>query len=164
MGIFATALVLAVCVSRLDLAGYPLYPDVGRRLASEEVTRLYGPVALVDGRDVSTLGDALELMPGCHRVRTRDDPVPNIFARSRAGGGFRFGARFFVLSMKAGHAYVLKRLASDAGMGVYIEEHDAAGAWSRNIHPGKGDGAACADGGVSAAAAASRERLRGRDG
>ncbi|MGA7121422.1 MAG: hypothetical protein WBY94_15060 [Polyangiaceae bacterium] len=141
MGIFAAALVIVGCASPLDLAGYPLYPDVGRRLAGNEVARLYGPITRVDDRDVSTLGDALELMPGCHRVRTRDDPVPNTFGRSTAGGGFRFGARSFVFSMKGGHAYVLKRLGSAAGVGVYIEEHDASGAWSGDIYPG--DSAAC---------------------
>jgi len=145
LGLFALILNVVGCGPQLDLPGYPLYPDVGRRLTSNEVARLYGPIALVDDRDVSKLGDALELAPGCHRVQTRDDPVPGTFGRSGAGRGTRFGARSFVLSMMAGHAYVLKRWASTTGMSVFIEEHDATGAVSRSIDSRKGDTAICED-------------------
>jgi hypothetical protein len=140
------ALGVAGCASRLDLPGYPLYADTGRRLTQNEVARLYGSIAWVDDRDVSTLGDALELLPGCHRVSTRDDLVPSLAGRlGRSwGGGVRFGRRSFVIAMRAGHTYVLERLASTAGTTVYIEEHDASGAWSRDIHPGtRGDAAVC---------------------
>jgi hypothetical protein len=143
LGLLAVTLSVVGCGPQLDLRGYPLYPDVGRRLTGDEVARLYGPMAQVDDRDVSKLGDALELASGCHRVQTRDDPVPGFFGRSGAGRGIRFGARSFVLSMTGGHAYVLKRWASTGGMSVFIEEHDATGAVSRYIDSGKGDTAIC---------------------
>jgi hypothetical protein len=143
IALWVAAFAVAGCVPRLDLPGYPLYADTGRRPTQDEVARLYGPIAQVDDRDVSALGDALALLPGCHRVWTRDDPVPNIAGRTARGGGVRFGPRSFVFAMRGGHAYVLKRLASTAGMSVYIEEHDASGAWSRDIRPGMTDTGVC---------------------
>lgn len=137
------ALGLAGCASPLDLPGYPLYANTGRRLNQDEVARLYGPIAQVDERDVSALGDALELLSGCHRVSTRDDPIPKIGRRAVRGGGVRFGPRTFVFAMRGGRAYVLKQLASTAGMSVYFEEYDASGAWSRDIHPGRSDAGDC---------------------
>lgn len=134
---------VAACGSPFDLPGYPLYARTDARLAHDEVARLYGPIALVDDRDVSALGDALELLPGCHFVRTRDDAVPNIAGRVGRAGGLRFGSQSFVVAMRRGHAYVVKRLATITYMAVTLEEHDASGAWCRDIHPGTSDMPVC---------------------
>ncbi len=53
---------------------YPLY-DTARPPA--RAARLVGPVAKVDDRDVSSLGEAFVLEPGCHVLTLRQDAMPH---------------------------------------------------------------------------------------
>ncbi len=85
VALFAVGVGAAGCASRIDLPGYPLYPVGERRLTVDEVARLYGPIAWVDERDVSQLGDALDILPGCHRVLTRNDPMSGAWGRGGTG-------------------------------------------------------------------------------
>ncbi len=50
-------------------ASRPLYPGPAR--GDAEVARLAGPIAKVDGLDVSELGGVFALLPGCHVVEVR---------------------------------------------------------------------------------------------
>ncbi|HVV51964.1 MAG TPA: hypothetical protein VHO06_20005 [Polyangia bacterium] len=71
----------AGCIMETE-RGVPLY-DLPARPGLDQVAPLGGYVAAVDGRDVSELGGAFELLPGCHVVTTpthwgnggRYDPV-----------------------------------------------------------------------------------------
>lgn len=128
------------CAPSLDVAGYPLYPtDAGVR-PRESLARLFGPIALVDGRNVSGLGDAYELLPGCHGVWTRGQPVDstNYVAVS---GSRSTGGRYFVLRMKPGYSYIVKNVTegdmslSRLRIVVKTEEIDPKGESSRDIYP-----------------------------
>ena len=74
---------------------YPLY-DTARPPA--RTARLVGPVAKVDDRDVSGLGDKFDLEPGCHVLALRQDVLPH-------------GARsaVFGMVMSAGGSYAVVR-------------------------------------------------------
>lgn len=103
------ALVLATgCIAGQD-PGYPLYP-VDPPRASHEVARLVGYVRFVDGQDVSSLGKAFELLPGCHVVGT-----PSSWTQGQVNAGattVQTGRVDFALPMRAGHQYVIE---------VYVE-------------------------------------------
>jgi hypothetical protein len=89
---------------------YPLY-DAARPPARP--ARLVGPVAKVDDRDVSGLGDRFDLEPGCHVLALRQDVLPH-------------GApsAVFGMMMSAGSAYAVVREPAT----VEMTETDANGA------------------------------------
>jgi hypothetical protein len=47
---------------------YPLYPNPGQPRPPEELARLMGPIATVDGQKVASKGNSFALLPGCHVV------------------------------------------------------------------------------------------------
>jgi hypothetical protein len=135
---------LGACAPSLDGPGYPLYPPTpGGRLPRAEVARLYGPIAAVDGRDVSALGDVYEVMPGCHTVLTRSDSVDSTTYVAVTGGT---GKQRLVVPMRAGYAYFVKRVAPDAvvtsmqsmRVETYAEEYDPSGSRTSVIRPAQG--------------------------
>lgn len=86
--------------SHFQPAAHPLYPGPAR--PPGEVARLSGPVARVDGVDVSGQASSYTLLPGCHVVELQ----------SRIGEGSLSGAwsaevrhRFYAFKMQAGHSY-----------------------------------------------------------
>jgi hypothetical protein len=62
------ALLLPACIVR---GGQPLalYPNPESPRPPAEVARLFGPIAAIDGQDVSRQGKSFALLPGCHIVR-----------------------------------------------------------------------------------------------
>jgi hypothetical protein len=94
---------------------YVLYP--GPAQAPERVATLDGPVATIDGTDVSQHGSTFALLPGCHVV----------VLQARIGEGGMGGAwstviqhRTYAFQMKAGHTYAIQvRLKSgDQSLGT----------------------------------------------
>jgi hypothetical protein len=76
----------------------------GEPRPSAEVARLAGPIAKVDGVDVSELGPIFALLPGCHIVELR----PKIGEGSANGAwSADIGRVVYALPMKAGRLYVI---------------------------------------------------------
>jgi hypothetical protein len=69
--LFFAGISAAGCHSR---PAYPLY-DSARPPA--RAARLSGPVAKVDDRDLSGLGETFDLEPGCHVLVLRQDAMPH---------------------------------------------------------------------------------------
>jgi hypothetical protein len=144
-------LLIVGCAPNVNAPGYALYPPSAAP-APDEIARLYGPIASVDGRDVRALGGAFELLPGCHTVRTQGQPLESTNYNSVSGG--RPPGRFFVLPMLPGHAYFIKQVSSTDVTAVsaitvttFVEEFDHGGASQRIFHPAKpGAVAACEKG------------------
>jgi hypothetical protein len=69
-----------------------------------EVARLGGPIAKVDGVDVSELGPLFALLPGCHIVELRSK-----IGEGTASGAWTedIGRVVYAFQMKAGHMYVI---------------------------------------------------------
>jgi hypothetical protein len=100
----------AACHSR---PVYPLY-DAARPPARP--ARLVGPVAKVDDRDVTGLGDRFDLDPGCHVLTLRQDVMPH------GAPSATFG-----MMMSAGSAYAVVREPAT----VEMTETDPNGAVTR---------------------------------
>lgn len=139
LGFFALAIVVVAC-SHFQPAAHPLYP--GATLPTEQVARLTGPVARVDGADVSRLDGAFALLPGCHVVELR----------RKIGEGTVSGAwsadippTTYAFRMRAGRSYeILVHLQSgNQGVGsanvgsVRVEavERDSEGRTVANLRP-----------------------------
>jgi hypothetical protein len=152
----------------MDTPGYPLYPGSDSP-PRDGIARLYGPAASVDGHDVSTLGDAFELLPGCHAVLTRGRPIDatNSFSATAsqplgstnfvfAPGGQPRG-EYFVLPMRPGDAYVIKQVSSadvstiaTVSVSTFVEEFDHGGVSQRIFHPAEAHALdACKEGGAA---------------
>ena len=75
----------------------------------------------IDGRDVSDLGGYFELLPGCHRVQTKDESA------------------IFPLNMRPGFRYTIVRAFTPpmgggrARVSVYGVERDSTGAQTQTI-------------------------------
>jgi hypothetical protein len=139
--VFAAAALAASCTRPGDAPGYPLYPASGQRLPRDQVARLFGPIASVDGQDVSRLGGAYELLPGCHAVLTTSDAVESTNYVAVIG---RTGVRYLVLAMRPGYSYIVKRpLQADVEphlrITVFAQELDPTGAEVQVIYPANRD-------------------------
>jgi hypothetical protein len=78
----ATAvLAIAACAPNVDIPAYPLYE--GPRLPGDQLVRVFGSIASVDGQDVSSFGSAFEVLPGCS---DRTSSPTNATHRAPAGG------------------------------------------------------------------------------
>jgi hypothetical protein len=99
-------LLFAGCIVR---AGdpHPLYPSPETRRPPAEVARLFGPIAAVDGEDVSRQGKSFALLPGCHIVRMADK-VGAINTTASSGFVGSTGGVIFALRMKANFAYEIE--------------------------------------------------------
>jgi hypothetical protein len=94
----------AGCIAR-PVRGYPLYA-ANARPDADQVSLLAGYVARVDGRDVTSLGGAFELLPGCHLVETpvkwsKGTPTYGVLVATT-------GPLTFALRMTAGNRYEVK--------------------------------------------------------
>ena len=96
-------LLLSGCIVR---AGdpHPLYPNPETPRPPAEVARLFGPIAAVDGQDVSRLGKSFALVPGCHIVRLVEK-VGAINTSAATGFVGMTGGVVFALKMRANFAY-----------------------------------------------------------
>jgi hypothetical protein len=92
------------CISGAGLRPYRLYPPAPQPLGPEQVSTLTGYVQFVDGNDVSSLGGAFEILPGCHIIGT-----PSHWGEQTPGGNSALvattGRWTFALPMRAGHQY-----------------------------------------------------------
>jgi hypothetical protein len=134
----AAVLTAAGCAPRNELPVYPLYPQSAQPTAPESAARLVGPIAAVDGRDVSALSAwCLELLPGTHLVETRSDALDSTNYVTVVG---RTGRSVFSLTMKSGHTYIVSQrvladLSSRPRVEVVAEDHGPTGALDRVLHP-----------------------------
>lgn len=99
----AVALLIAACIARSG-EPHPLYPNAEVRRPAEQVARLFGPIASVDGQDVSRLGKSFSVLPGCHVVQLLNK-VGAI--NTSNGGGYvgMTGGAVFALRMRANFTY-----------------------------------------------------------
>jgi hypothetical protein len=118
--------------------GYPLY-TAASPLGPDEVATLGGYVARVDGRDVSALGGAFELRPGCHVVQT-----PRNWGSGNQYGAVSAttGTVTFALPMVAGRHYLVVTDADTTvrptgGVSVRADETTTSGDPLRSIAPAK---------------------------
>src|SRR5579883_1240301 len=137
----AAAIAAVGCAPRTE-AAYPLYDHVpGERLPPDQVARLYGAVSAIDGRDVSNLGGAYELLPGCHELTTSGQSLND--ATSYYQVTARLRPQRFVLAMKAGYSYFLKHTAPNPGSRFrifqFVEERDASDGQTGIVEPAKAD-------------------------
>jgi hypothetical protein len=134
-----------------ETRGYPLYPESGARRPRAEVAKLSASlpggaspsggsatfIKAVDGRDVSTLDTAFELLPGCHVVQTDS----RLFLASEVvTWSGELGSRTFAFEMKPGYSYTVvvelaERMGSSASVSVYATEQDPWGAQTVTIAP-----------------------------
>jgi hypothetical protein len=109
---FWALLIVAVAISGTGCSttaerGYPLYEPQQPLRPPEQVARLFGPLAKIDDRDVTELGRAFDLAPGCHVLEVRHD-----FLEVDTAGAARPAEEqryVFGAMMTAGYAYSIER-------------------------------------------------------
>jgi hypothetical protein len=115
----SVAFIALRCVRAEQPPGYPLYPNAGARLPREQVAQLTSSmpggsavgagslafIKAIDGRDVSTLDTAFELLQGCHIVETASRLLITNEVMTWHGD---IGMRTFAFRMRAGHSYTVK--------------------------------------------------------
>jgi hypothetical protein len=121
-----------------DVQPVPLY-DAGNRRSPDQVATLGGYVASVDGRDVSALGGAFELLPGCHIVTT---PTHWGNMSTNSGVSVTTGAVTFAVSMQAGHRYSIVSASDQNGAPTFrvtirMDEANLAGEFIGSFAPVK---------------------------
>jgi hypothetical protein len=146
------AAVQAGCMgAAAETRGYALYPESGARHPRAEVAKLSASlpggaspsggsatfIKAVDGRDVSTLDTAFELLPGCHVVQTDSRLFVANEVMSWSG---EIGSRTFAFDMKPGYSYSIvvelaERMGGSAGVSVYAVEQDPWGAQTVTMAP-----------------------------
>jgi hypothetical protein len=102
---FALAALLTIAFAtcrHFQYDAHPLYEGDVRPGA--EVAKLSGPIAKVDGVDVSHLGSLFALLPGCHIVE-----LPTQLGEGTSSGAWsaNIGHVSFAFAMKAGRLYVI---------------------------------------------------------
>jgi len=133
---FALAAVLTIAFAtcrHFQYDAHPLYE--GEVLPAAEVAKLSGPIAKVDGVDVSHMGSLFALLPGCHIVE-----LPTELGGGTSSGAWsvNIGHVSYALAMKAGRLYVIDTElqpgssasvgnASVGGVKVTATERDADG-------------------------------------
>jgi hypothetical protein len=61
-------LLFAACITH-SVDAYPLYPNPETYRPADQVGIINGPIAMLDGQDVSDHGHAFALEPGCHSFK-----------------------------------------------------------------------------------------------
>jgi hypothetical protein len=102
---FALAAVLTIAFAtcrHFQYDAHPLYE--GEVLPAAEVAKLSGPIAKVDGVDVSHRGSLFALLPGCHIVE-----LPTQLGEGTSNGAWsvNIGHVSYALAMKAGRLYAI---------------------------------------------------------
>jgi hypothetical protein len=146
---FAYLLTASVLVAIVAACGHfqptsqPLYPGPSR--PAGEVARLSGPIAKVDGVDVSRLGGSFDLLPGCHVVELKRK-----VGEGSVGGAWSadLGHVTYALRMRAGQSYEINirlQAGNSASVGnatvgaasVEAVERDASGKTVANLLPAR---------------------------
>ena len=112
--------------------GVPLYSSSAPDRERNNAAVLIGPVTVVDGNNVASLGSVFELLPGCHVVEIggRAGHVDSI-----AGGWVATLPRLtYAFRMRAGHTYMIEvEPAPTLGFGptgdaeIIATDHDGLG-------------------------------------
>jgi hypothetical protein len=150
---FLAALMLSCIRTAEQPPGYPLYSNSGARLPHDRVAELVASmpggtsvgagsaafIKKVDGKDVSTIDTAFELLPGCHIVQTESKLLISNAVLTWHG---ELGPRIFAFQMKPGNTYVVKlelveSMGSSGRIFVYGLEQNAAGDVVQRIEPTK---------------------------
>ena len=100
------ALLVEGCIARGGQP-HPLYPDASPPRPQEQVARLFGPIAAVDGQDVSRLGKSFSVLPGCHIVQLLNK-VGQINTSNSGGYVGITGGATFALRMRANFTYEIE--------------------------------------------------------
>jgi hypothetical protein len=140
----------AGCAS-FQAAPQPLYPGPPRPAA--ELAVVNGPLAAIDALDVSRLGPAFYVLPGCHAVVLREH-----LGEGSSGGAWSvtIPRTLYAIDMVAGHSYEMNvhllsgnsasiGNANVGGVKITAVERDASGKVLRPLAPlGKGaEGTGC---------------------
>jgi hypothetical protein len=130
--------------------GYPLYGDsrLPRGQVAELVTLMPGGTSVgagsegliksVDGKDVSTLDTAFELLPGCHIVQTSSRVL---ISNDKIIWRGELGTNTFAMQMKPGNTYVVKlelvdTMNSSGRITMSAIEENATGQEIQRLTPG----------------------------
>ena len=114
-----------------DPEPYPLYPHQKPR-PDDQVGVLVGPLAVVDGQNVSGKGQTFALLPGCHSFRLLQTTGE---INSGSGSGYITSLPQATLSVliKAGHYYTFETTLHEVGapvgsvsMGIADRQRDGA--------------------------------------
>lgn len=129
--------VLSACIAK-EPRGHALYPQTNPPMPRDQVAQLSGYVQSVDGQDVTKLGSALEVLPGCHLVVT-----PKTWGKveyNSAGVVLDTGHVQYSIPMQAGRTYELRvelimQNGPSASGRVTAEERDLSGKYLRTFEP-----------------------------
>jgi hypothetical protein len=112
---FGLLLAIGGCLTQEQHA-YPLTPD-GEPRPDNEVGILMGPVAAVDGHDVSSIkGKSFALLPGCHSFRLLGTTG---HVENNSGGYITsLPQNTFAILVQAGHYYTFETVEHDNGSPV----------------------------------------------
>lgn len=102
-----------------------------------QLARLKGPIASVDGEDVSTHGDLFVLPAGCHVVTTVSEWSDN---DGQMGVTVHLRPSSYAMAMRPGHHYVVRFFAGTsnavtASFSMSAVEEDANGDVVRKLEP-----------------------------
>jgi hypothetical protein len=114
--------------------GYPLYSTANGRPDKDQVALLTGYVRTVDAEDVSAFQRPLELLPGCHIIRT---PTRWLDAQGRGAVTWMTGEWTFALPMKAGYRYSIEIIGQAVVTGPTVPLEMKA--FERDMHGTKTD-------------------------
>jgi hypothetical protein len=139
-----TGVALLAACGHMGTTPHPLYDGLAR--PAQEVAVLSGPIATVDGVDVSRQGTLFSLLPGCHLV----------VLQSQIGEGGVSGAwsadipkRVYAFRMKAGNSYAIDAsllpgnhavgTANVGGVKITAVEQDSRGKKVGTIAPARSE-------------------------
>jgi len=124
---FGLLLAVGGCLTEEQHA-YPLYPGVER--PRERVGILMGPIAEVDGRNISGMGKSFALLPGCHSFRL----VRTTGQMDNTGSGYvtTLPQTTFRITVEPGHYYTFETTTHDPGgpvsaVSMSIADHQSDG-------------------------------------
>jgi hypothetical protein len=132
------SLLLVGCITGTGNAR-ALYPGAPR--PAGELARLSGPIAAVDGQDVSKYGRSFALLPGCHVVQLAAKTGET---SSSGGGGYvtNLPSAVYAFRMRAEHVYEID--VRFDGQGGPTVGQVTVRAWDRDANGGAVEVAAAA--------------------
>jgi hypothetical protein len=117
---FVVAAFTLACHPAVDTPGVPLYPNAATtRLPRSQTAQVAGPIAKIDGQDVSEQGGVFDVLPGCHIVELDRRPAADAYSLSSAQyWSGQYDATTYALRMKPGARYVIRRDLQTDGAGT----------------------------------------------
>ncbi len=112
VGVIVGAVVIAAgCRKVGTVAGYPLYPNSGVRLAPDKVAQIEGPIFSIDGEKVAARGRVIDVVPGCHVVVMENNVT---IGSSEGGWAFNVGHVIYAFETKPAHSYSIRVEVADS--------------------------------------------------